>query len=141
MPSSLGLAHKTVPRGGGQGAFASDASRMGGEAEEGDEVVGSGGEGMRQRRGFVAEGEAREGERLRFDERERGGKGSGKGPGKLVWNRFKWCIFAANLVVRLVSGKRRCTLISMPSCILSVISPWSTHPFTFHSPRIASSSS
>ncbi|GHJ89449.1 hypothetical protein NliqN6_5851 [Naganishia liquefaciens] len=102
FPSSLALAHKTVPRGGGQGAFASDASRMGGEAEKGDEVVEHVGEGMRQRRGYGArenESDVGEDQRLRFSEREQGPGVRAKKPGKLVWNRFKWCIFAANALL------------------------------------------
>jgi hypothetical protein len=98
FPGSSQLAHKTIPRGGGREAFASDAGRMGGEEEEGDEVLGStglqAGEGLRQRR---VEG------RTRFEEvqvrpvverRERR-----KPSARLVWNRFKWCIFFANLLV------------------------------------------
>lgn len=96
FPSSL--AHKTIPRGGGRDAFASDAGRMGGEEEEGDEVLaGAGqgvapGEGLRQRRG----------KGTRFAEgvkpvEERGERR--KPSARLVWNRFKWCIFFANLLV------------------------------------------
>jgi hypothetical protein len=47
-------------------------------------------EGMRQRRGFRPDGAEGEG---REDQRK------GKKHGRLVWNRFKWCIFFANLVV------------------------------------------
>ncbi|KAI5450176.1 hypothetical protein NCC49_003325 [Naganishia albida] len=96
FPSSL--AHKTIPRGGGRDAFASDAGRMGGEEEEGDDVLaGAGqgvapGEGLRQRRG----------KGTRFAEgvkpvEERGERR--KPSARLVWNRFKWCIFFANLLL------------------------------------------
>jgi hypothetical protein len=97
LPSSMGLAHKTIPRGGGRDAFAPDAGRMGGEAEEGDEVLahaGDGGvaDGLRQRRG---KGQAR------FAVRPVEERGERRKPSaRLVWNRFKWCIFFANLLVR-----------------------------------------
>lgn len=126
LPSSLALAHKAVPRGGGQGAFASDASRIGGEAEEGDEVVGA--DGMRQRRGFGNKEGEREDQRLRFDEGEERGQKNGKKHGRLVWNRFKWCIFCANLVVRPSAMTPNRALISF--CLFSIARPTASRTVT-----------
>ncbi|KAJ9111236.1 hypothetical protein QFC22_006536 [Naganishia vaughanmartiniae] len=110
------LAHKTVPRGGGRQAFASDAGRMGGEEEEGDELLGvpattatapdNRSEGLRQRHvPPSAAADANEpltaGQGVRFAGQSSTSTGSGgkNGKARLVWNRFKWCIFFANLLL------------------------------------------
>lgn len=124
------LAHKTVPRGGGRQAFASDAGRMGGEEEEGDELIGAPttnngtdphnrSDGLRQRHvpssAAAAGGDTADtllptaGQGVRFTGQSTsltglGGKNGGKP--RLVWNRFKWCIFFANLLVRPIPSAR-----------------------------------
>ncbi|KAJ9095313.1 hypothetical protein QFC21_005679 [Naganishia friedmannii] len=113
------LAHKTVPRGGGRQAFASDAGRMGGEEEEGDELIvmpttttgaarETRSEGLRQRHvpssaagGDTADTLPTAGQGVHFAGRSTSSTGSrGKnGKPRLIWNRFKWCIFFANLLL------------------------------------------
>lgn len=129
FPASMQLAHKTIPRGGGREAFASDAGRMGGEEEEGDEVLahhGTGGiqagEGLRQRR---VPGQTRFEEGL-VQAPERGERK--KPSARLVWNRFKWCIFFANLLVSVGVGSNLfAPLTTSISCSAPRIRYWNPH--------------